>query len=69
MVVDIEVDVVIPTLVWDYVEETLDSIDAQLGVTARPIIVNDSGEPAPPTGPHRQYTRPDRGRACTRIRL
>ena len=49
VVVDIEVDVVIPTLVWDYIEETLDSIDAQLGVTARPIIVNDSGEPAPPT--------------------
>lgn len=43
----IEVDVVIPTLVWDHIEETLNSIDAQQGVTTRPIVVNDSGEPAP----------------------
>lgn len=43
-----EVDVVIPTLVWDHIEETLNSIDDQHGVTTRPIVVNDSGAPAPP---------------------
>lgn len=43
----IEVDVVIPSVMWDHIEETLDSIDGQRGVTTRPIVVNDSGEPAP----------------------
>lgn len=42
-----EVDVVIPTLVWDYLPETLDSIDAQEGVSTRILVVNDSGAPAP----------------------
>ena len=43
----VEIDVVIPSLGWDHVAETLDSVDAQVGVVTRPIVVNDSGAAAP----------------------
>lgn len=40
-------DVVVPSVKWDHIAETLDSIDGQTGVITRPIVVNDSGKPAP----------------------
>ncbi len=44
------IDVVVPTVGrWDYLHETLDSIEAQQGVSAHPIVVNDSGGPVPTT--------------------
>lgn len=41
------IDVVIPATRWDHIGATLDAVTAQEGVNARPIVVNDSGKPAP----------------------
>lgn len=42
------VDVVVPTIGrWEFLNEAIDSIHAQVGVDTRVIVVNDSGETAP----------------------